>query len=352
MGRMFREIVPWPDAPVGEGLSRSDVAAISLALVFSTSPAAEEFQFRELSTAGLRELGVVLEYLVQDPRIHRVVPLQGDVDAVESESNKPEDADIFSGVAGVDTKHGWALVRVPAGTIRLGASPEGVDVCVELADKSAIGPLRLSRPALEAWCAPLGDAWLAGAVADRTRATDEPWELVCAAGMVATLAELSNTVRARSAAEALATRKVLLDAVEDARAWARRWSDEEFETVRDLALVTVEQLDFRLRDLAETVNPERSQSSIWIADFIRFCHIRDDLSSVLALTARNREDRLVVEAVTSLDRRAEPFVQLLDLDHPVDDERLRRVWLGQPDAWWGWPAAPDDEDETRNTSTE
>ena len=205
--------------------------------------------------------------------------------------------------------------------------------------------LKLSVPPLDRWCEPLGDRWLQNEVQIRLAVANDPWGVASAAGLVATLADMPALRPGPSATAALDARRPLLDADRHLREWARQWSDAERATVNDLAFVGIEQLDARVSALAAHIDASGQPSDAWRSELVDICHLRDDLDGMVVLSGWAGGDRAIADAVASIDHRVEPFMRLLCLDAPVDDERLRRVWLGQPDAWWGWPAAPDDDAE-------
>lgn len=339
MSEKHQQLVPWPAPAVGEGFKASSAGELGLADVLA-EPVGRGF--RDLGTEGLDRLGVMASWLLDDPRILRLLPPEGQsFVAIESETAAPGAVEITdAGAAYGDLKRNqWLLLQLPSGTVRLEATAEGLLVVTERARIVPIAPLELSTPPLGQWCGPLGDTWLSEIVRERLSSPDDPWEVACAAGMAATLADLPNLRPSKTAGEALAAQRPLFELAQHLRRWTRSWSDTERATVRDLALVSVNQLEARLSDLVRHVNPDSAQSPVWMAELTYVCHLRHDLDGVQVLSEWSGADTLLAESLAEIDRRAEPFVQLLLLDEPVDDEWLRRVWRGQLDAWWGWPAA-------------
>lgn len=203
----------------------------------------------------------------------------------------------------------------------------------------------LRRPPLEKWCGDLQDQWLKAKVLDLAGESD-PWSIVVAVSMLLRLAE-EKVPRFQNAMEALRLMKPTLERNAEIRRWERELTQQEREDIRDLGLATVEQLDSRFGELCQYVDPN-SQSPAWKSELLFVCHLRDDLEGVALMLEGTLEGNVLVQSLQDLDRRAEHFVELLveGEDNPyLEDEQLRRVWLSDPDAWWGSPAGIRDESE-------
>jgi hypothetical protein len=162
--------------------------------------------------------------------------------------------------------------------------------------------------------------------------------------MLATLADMPNVRLGSSPAESLDAMQPLLDVSRRLREWARSWTAADRDRITQQAIEGIGRLDRELSDLSGTVNPDGDQTPEWIARLVRACHTRDDLSGVAVLLDWAGAPGVLIQALDSLDAEATPFVQVLLLDDTVEDERLRRVWVAQPDAWWGEPAALEHDD--------
>ena len=200
------------------------------------------------------------------------------------------------------------------------------------------------RPPLEEWADQIScDPWLQARVRELAGSQYE-WSWLVAESMIFRF--LENPDHSGTGIEkATRRRDFLLDRIEPIRKWGQSLTPSEVQEVVDLGLVTLEALDLRLTDLSASVNPNTSkQTAVWMADFVQFCHERDDLEGVFMFVRDTPAGSTLVRAIEVLDQRARAFVEILfpaEEGLPeLDDEHLRRVWLGDGESvmWWSRPA--------------
>ena len=213
----------------------------------------------------------------------------------------------------VVARMGSALQITPASPPSAGAPPLG----------------DLSAP-VDSWAEQTGDAWLQAQVSDRL-AANGGWQLAVAAGMTARLAEPASAEDARRIVERTLAGEVVRSLVQ-ARRWAQGLRAEQKKRLEDAALMRADALVGEMHQLdLELALDDPS----WVGRLDAACGARDDLQCVrLLLREGGTGDRLAA-ALRSLDAEGLAFVETLPRDVKLDDERLRRVTLADPDAWWG-----------------
>ncbi len=184
-------------------------------------------------------------------------------------------------------------------------------------------------PPLEEWIVSSNDMWMqdeakAGIGADA-------WTRTSLAGQLARLSE-SET---RDVAALIAAGH-LQDLVSEGelapRRWARGLDTASTTALEQQAVRRAETLRDDLEDLFDTLSADMGEAS-WA--WRRLCHRRDDIESVRVLLreagAGDELDGMLAEA----DRVGRAVRINLDGSVSAVDERLRRVALGDPSAWWG-----------------
>lgn len=201
----------------------------------------------------------------------------------------------------------------------------------------------------------LGDIWLAKKIRERTSGGDR-WEIVCSAGMLASLAKMPGVAPFKSAQDALEKLRPLNEMLTWVRkTWVSTWTPAEIAELESKAAEKAVELESKLDLLANTVNPDGKQTKEWLADLVGACQLRDDLDSVRSLLERVGAGEALAQRLGQIDGGTKLFMELLllDDDEITDDPWLRRVWVGEPYAWWGIPAgvgADDVEDMEEDTS--
>jgi hypothetical protein len=194
-------------------------------------------------------------------------------------------------------------------------------------EASSLDQIMALDGAFKVWLADCKDLWLRDAVARRARKFDL-WERVASWGMYVRL-------RHRSAKEAQQlVRRTIEGRVDEAssapRQWARRLPKPMLETIEKLAMGRALELE------RELVRDDVSWNSAALIDhFLRLAHARDDLQSVDLLLSEAGQDAHLDAVLDSIDRHGRAFRFNLPIDLQFQDERLERVSLVDPTAWWG-----------------
>lgn len=223
---------------------------------------------------------------------------------------------------------------------------------VDMADRVLpIRKLAVRRPPFEEWLASLRDPWLKAKIEEHI-AQGDVWSIVVAAAMIGRLSEEPFPIT-KSAKEALAVRRPMLDRDASIRSWQKAMTAEEREDVYDLASVEIEALEGRFEGLAQNANAmeesgEINQTTAWKSELVALCHQREEIEGVVLGLEGTIEGASLRERLDAFDHTVTPFVWLVlagESAPHVEDEILRRVWLLEPDKWWGAPASLGDGDE-------
>lgn len=181
---------------------------------------------------------------------------------------------------------------------------------------------------LEAWLDEVSDdPWLHDTASRGARFTDV-WHRVAVAGALARLHEQASPAAARTQFDGL-----LADgsSASGPRAWARSLAADQAAHVARLVEAEVEALDSNVAHLRRDFRPEDED---WKTLLRSTCLRRDDVESVrLLLLEAGRWDE-TASLLGALDARASRFVESFPFQVTLDDERLRRAALRDPDAWW------------------
>lgn len=184
-------------------------------------------------------------------------------------------------------------------------------------------------PPVEEWTVNTHDAWMQEQLGQALAA--DAWARTSLAGQLARLCEPD----AADVAALIASGR-LQDLVSDAelapRRWARTLDTASIRALEQQAVRRAEALGDDLTDLFDTLSADLSEASV---SWRRLCHRRDDIESVrVLLHEAGAVDRLDA-ALESADRTGRAIRINLHAAIAADDERLRRVALGDPAAWWG-----------------
>ena len=184
-------------------------------------------------------------------------------------------------------------------------------------------------PPLEEWIVSSRDKWMLGEVHEGVGA--DAWKRTSLAGQLARLSE-SDTMDV-AALIAAGRLQDLVSAVELApRRWARSLDAASKAALEQQAVRRAEALGDDLEDLFDTLSADMSEASL---AWRRLCHRRDDIENVRVLLREGNVGVDLEKALESADRTGRAVRINLDRTVSAADERLRRVALGDPSAWWG-----------------
>lgn len=184
-------------------------------------------------------------------------------------------------------------------------------------------------PPLEDWTVKTNDPWMHDTLARGRRG--DTWDRTVCAGLLARLALPDpvdvSALMARGDVAALSRALPL-----EPRIWARQLERAAAESIEAHALRRASRLSEDLADLFDTLSLDGLEAA---AEWRALCHRRDDLESIRLLLyeagAGARLDVVLAEA----DRTGRAVRGNLGAAVEATDERLRRVALGDPAAWWG-----------------
>jgi RNA polymerase sigma factor (sigma-70 family) len=179
----------------------------------------------------------------------------------------------------------------------------------------------------QAWLADCQDVWLRDTVLRRAREA-VLWDVTAAWGMYVRLSHRSST-ESRQLVE-----RTLKGQTDERTAAPRRWA----LTLPALVFDTIEtNADQRASQLEEELGRDDLpwDPSGLLDRFLTLAHARDDLEcACVLLTVVDRSAHLR-QALKALDAQGRSFRFNLPIDLPPEDERLERVSLIDPSAWWG-----------------
>jgi hypothetical protein len=184
-------------------------------------------------------------------------------------------------------------------------------------------------PPVEEWTVNTQDTWMQGQLGQGLGA--DAWARTSLAGQLARLCEPEvKDVAALIASGRL--RELVSEAELAPRRWARALDAVSRQALEQQAVRRAEALGDDLTDLFDTLSADMSEAS---ANWARLCHRRDDIESVRVLLREAGAADALDSALEAADRTGRAIRINLDASISAVDERLRRVALGDPSAWWG-----------------
>ncbi len=184
-------------------------------------------------------------------------------------------------------------------------------------------------PPVEEWTVKTQDSWMQAQLAATPDA--DAWSRTTLAGQLARLCEPDT----RDVAALIASGRLqdLVSEVELApRRWARTLGAPAREALEQQAMRRAEALGDDLTDLFDTLSADMSEAS---QAWARLCHRRDDLEGVRLLLREAGAGSALDAVLDEADRMGRAIRINLTGAVTATDERLRRVALGDPSAWWG-----------------
>ena len=192
----------------------------------------------------------------------------------------------------------------------------------------AIAPFGVIAAPVEDWLAGLRDPWLAD-LARTCTSLERPWAAAVAAGLIVRLSEPANDSASLASLFETLARGGLDPLGGDVRAWARALPEARLRDLEDLLAAYADDL-VRTLDAAIVTTDSEARAECALA----WRHRRDDITCVgwvFQAAGRLESYRAVVGP---LDDWARPRLADAAWAPPVEDERLARVRLAEPDAWW------------------
>lgn len=184
-------------------------------------------------------------------------------------------------------------------------------------------------PPVEEWTVNTQDTWMQGQL--RQELGSDAWMRTSLAGQLARLCEPER----KDVAALIASGRLreLVEEVElSPRRWARALDLVARQSLEQQAVRRAQALADDLADLFDTLSADMSEAS---ANWVRLCHRRDDIESVRVLLREAGSVEMLEAALEAADRSGRAIRINLDASISAADERLRRVALGDPAAWWG-----------------
>ena len=188
---------------------------------------------------------------------------------------------------------------------------------------------RWSAPPLEEWNVNAKDTWMHDEV--QAGADADAWTQTTLAGQLARLSE-SETKDVAALIAAGRLQELVSESELAPRRWARALDTASKVALEQQAVRRATTLRDDLEDLFDTLSADMSEaSSAWL----RLCHRRDDIESVRVLLREAGVGDELEGVLAEADRLGRAVRINLDGSVSAADERLRRVALGDPSAWWG-----------------
>lgn len=306
------ESLDWPADQVAEGTGVAK-AAVFTALTFLPvgSPLAVQLGLR---LARSIERPDVVEVSADWPLVARV-----DTGEIQSDPDDPGTLYLANGTARLQARGGLdAVLSLQAGRLAL----------LDCSGSAALAPEALPPP--PPWWREGGDTWVSRE-AESQLLRGSSFGNAVAAGVYERLHEPTPEQQKAVVAAALAGR--LVGESVRVRQWTRSLTPAQVETLEELALAAGE----RWFEGAEHLDPPRPRDPAWIDGLCELCHARDDLECALVVLRAAGAGRRLASVLEAIDRRG-ALIESQCRGVELDDERLRRVLVGQPWAWWAQPA--------------
>jgi hypothetical protein len=184
-------------------------------------------------------------------------------------------------------------------------------------------------PPIEDWIVNAKDMWMHDEVQGGSSA--DAWKRTSLAGQLARLSE-SETMDVAALIASGRLQDLVSESELAPRRWARSLDAASRTALEQQAVRRAEALGDDLEDLFDTLSADMGEAShAWR----RLCHRRDDIESVRVLLREAGAGDQLEKVLEDADRTGRAVRINLDGTVAAADERLRRVALGDPSAWWG-----------------
>jgi hypothetical protein len=183
----------------------------------------------------------------------------------------------------------------------------------------------VSPPNFEDWLRSDTDAWLLQAVQDRA-SVRRLWDVAASVGVFARLFEPDSVERAREMAGRM-RKGSLVETFAAPRRWARELATESRRVLEAAARD-------ELAEIEEDIRALRFETDDTVTRVLRVCHRRDDVEGVRLLLREATGADVLAGAATLVDQLGNEWRLTLPFQFLIEDERLRRIALADPQAWW------------------
>jgi hypothetical protein len=184
-------------------------------------------------------------------------------------------------------------------------------------------------PPIEDWIVNAKDMWMHDEVQGGSSA--DAWKRTSLAGQLARLSE-SETMDVAALIASGRLQDLVSESELAPRRWARSLDAASRTALEQQAVRRAEALGDDLEDLFDTLSADMGEASL---AWRRLCHRRDDIESVRVLLREAGAGDQLEKVLEDADRTGRAVRINLDGTVAAADERLRRVALGDPSAWWG-----------------
>jgi hypothetical protein len=236
----------------------------------------------------------------------------------------------------LDLSKGPAVVGVEDVRLEVETDERRLDVRqVVSLTRDTVQPVSVRAP-LGEWVADCPDSWLAGELRTRAAATDS-WSQAVATGLHARLLTPDSSDTTRRIVEAT-MQGLVHELLRRPRKWASELRQEQRAFLENQALAQADPLFDEIDQLG--IRPAIDEPP-WREQLRVVCLKRDDLESVRVVLDQGNGSPELEATLDALDRRGFEFIHTLPWVATLEDKRLRRASLADPDAWWAEPAAPE-----------
>ena len=321
----MEHIEPSPST-TAEALGVREAVFLSALLTGAHGPV----NFLPAESASLRAQGASVAFLHENRNIVRVQTLGGGEVSVKATGPGVGQPESDRGSVYWDTSQTDSLILIlPTSVVALETRANGIDVqAAETITRAR--PLAAVNAPLEEWAAECSDLWLSAEL-KRCSSIGGSWHAVVGAGMLARLFEPEDVPGVALGVPAT----LRTQPWQQPRIWARALSNEQRETIRDLALAEIDALHLALDPLPIDMDPGVAALQ---QEWLSVCHRRDDVASAFVLLAEaGASVAKVQDGLVFLDRRGRRALFNVPRNAVAEDERLRRIRLVDPTAWWGSP---------------
>jgi hypothetical protein len=331
------ERILFPSPTAGQALGRREILIATVGALLQTP--STDLHFLPAASVLLQEGGAHVAFLHENPRIVRISTSKGDDRIVvrHAAGGVLQAAD-DPGTLYWDTAQSATVVfELPSGFFEVESIRDAIEV-QSLNRTLAVRPFEAVAAPIANWADLCRDQWMADSLR-RYEAVSGIWHAAVAAGLLARLFESENGREAYESS-VLVLRREGTELPAAPRRWARQLTSGQCETITDLGLAEIDGLHRTLGDLNERWIPDDGP---WRTAWIDVCCRRDDLAcAALVLGEAGARDPRLTDALTALDRIGRQVLFSVPRGAILDDERLRRVRLTDPLAWWGSPDSVED----------